>query len=222
MQFEDIHLSDTQNYNLFKQYYAQGNYTAALNLLRQNPSLDTKATIAENLNDLGERLYGFENEYYTEVEDYLSNLYDRLGTDVNNLSNQNQYSATQQYYPKNFVYYNDDVYFCISQPPIGTLPTNTTYWLHLGLLGNQGEGALSNLTFKGQWSGTAQYSANDVVYVGYTFYYALQSNVGQQPSSGGDSNWGVLFVAQVQQAEVAVSQPSGLNTGDLWFQILTN
>lgn len=219
MQFEDIHLSDAQLYTLFRQYYTQGAYAEALNVLASNPQLDLKAVTADNLNELSERVYGLENVYYTEVEDYLSNLLQSMQTQVNNLSNQNQYSATQQYYPNNFVYYNDEVYFCVQEPPVGTLPTNTTYWLYLGLLGITGKGGISGLTFTGEWNSGTTYKANDVTYVGTTFYYALQGSTGQQPTGGEtDVYWGILFSVTPQQVVVNATQPT-LNTNDIWFQV---
>lgn len=220
MQFEDIHLSDTQLYALFRQYYTSGNYSAALNLLSQNPQLQLKAIIADNLNELNERVYGLENVYYVEVEDYLNNLLQSIQTKVNNLSNQNQFISTQQYYPMNFVYYNDEVYFCIQEPPIGTLPTNTTYWLYLGLFGATGKGSLTNLTFTGEWDNLTSYDVNDVVFIGDTFYWALQSSQGQDPTETSSAYWGVLFTVPIQQVVVSAVDPaSTLNTNDFWWEI---
>lgn len=222
MQFEDIHLSDTQLYTLFRQYYTSGNYEQALNLLSQNPQLNLKAIIADNLNDLSERVYGMENVYYVEVEQYLADLFQTMQTDVNNLSNQNQYSATQQYYENNFVYYNNEVYFCIKEPPIGTDPTNEEYWLYLGLFGETGNYGLSNLTFVGPWNINTVYTTNQVVYIDYTFYWALQDNQGQNPAIESSEYWGVLFTAKVQQITTDINQPENQNTNDFWFQIQGN
>ena len=222
MQFEDIHLSDAQLYTLFRQYYKNGAYQEALNVLAQNPQLDLKAITADNLNELSERVYGMENVYYVEVEQYLANLLQSMQTDVNNLSNQNQYSATQQYYENNFVYYNDEVYFCIKEPPVGTDPTNTTYWLYLGLFGQNGKFGLSNLTFAGLWNTNTVYTTNQVVYIGYTFYWALQDNQGQDPTTESSEYWGVLFTVEPQQIVVDINQPINQNTNDFWFQIQGN
>ena len=222
MQFEDIHLSDAQLYTLFRQYYKNGAYQEALNVLAQNPQLDLKAITADNLNELSERVYGMENVYYVEVEQYLTNLLQSMQTDVNNLSNQNQYSTTQQYYENNFVYYNDEVYFCIKEPPIGTDPTNTTYWLYLGLFGRNGKFGLSNLTFAGLWNTNTVYTTNQVVYIGYTFYWALQDNQGQDPTTESSEYWGVLFTVQPQQIVTDTNQPENQNPNDFWFQIQGN
>lgn len=222
MQFEDIHLSDVQLYALFRQYYTAGNYTAALNVLSSNPQLDLKAITADNINELSERIYGMENVYYVEVEQYLANLLQSMQTDVNNLSNQNQYNATQQYYENNFVYYNNEVYFCIKEPPIGTDPTNTTYWLYLGLLGKDGLYGLTNLTFVGPWDINTLYTTNQVVYVDYTFYWALQDSQGQDPTTESSEYWGVLFTVDFQKIIVSDSTPENSKTNDFWFQIQGN
>lgn len=219
MQFEDIHLSDAQLYTLFRQYYKNGAYQEALNVLAQNPQLDLKTITADNLNELSERVYGMENVYYVEVEQYLANLLQSMQTDANNLSNQNQYSVAQQYYENNFVYYNNEVYFCIKEPPIGTDPTNTTYWLYLGLFGQNGKFGLSNLTFTGLWNTNTLYTTNQVVYIGHTFYWALQDNQGQNPSTQPSTYWGVLFTVKSQRIIVDSVQPSDLQAEEFWFQV---
>lgn len=219
MQFEDIHLSDTQLYALFRQYYKNGNYQEALNILTQNPQLDLKAITADNLNELSESVYGMENVYYVEVEQYLANLFQSMQIDVNNLSNQNQYNSTKQYYENNFVYYDNEVYFCIKEPPIGTLPTNTTYWLYLGLFGEKGKGGIQNLNFSGLWNNLFTYDTNDVVFVDNVFYWAKQANQNQNPINN-ENYWGVLFEVPLQKIVVSNIDPMDeINANDFWWQI---
>lgn len=219
MQFEDIHLSDAQLYTLFRQYYKNGAYQEALNILSQNPQLDLRAIIADNLNELRERVYGLEDVYYIEVEKYLTDLLQSMQTDVDNLSNQNQFNAAKQYYENNFVYYNGEVYFCIKEPLIGTLPTDQTYWLYLGLFGQDGKYGLINLTFVGSWDTATAYTKNQVVYIDKTFYWALQDNQGQDPSTQPSTYWGVLFTVKPQRIIVDGIQPSDLQAEDFWFQV---
>ena len=213
MQFQDIHISDTQLYNLFQQYFSAGNYTQALNILSQNSQLINKIINAETINDLSERLSGFENEYYTEVEQYLSQLLANMQTDVNNLSNRNEYDSAIQYFPKNFVFYNDEIYFCTQEPPIGTLPTDAQYWLYLGLKGENGHNSLINMNFKGLYSNSVDYNKYDIVYQGLTFYYA---NINQPLD---DSNyWGILFETSPQQVITNSIMPVNINSKDFWWQ----
>lgn len=220
MQFQDIHLSDAQLYTLFRQYYKNGAYQEALNLLAQNPQLDWKGITADNLNKLSEQVYGIENLYYVDVEEYLANLLQSMQTDVDNLANLHEYDPTQQYYENNFVFYNNEAYFCIQEPPIGTLPTNTTYWLYLGLFGGKGNYGITNLTFVGPWNINTLYTTNQVVYIDKTFYWAIQSSQGQDPSTDtSNTYWSVLFTVQPQQIIVDQAQPVGLNTNDFWFQV---
>lgn len=216
MQYQDIHLSDSQLFTLFKQYFSNGNYTQALNILSQNPQLDTKKIVAETINDFNERLLGFENEYYTEVEQYLSKLLINMQTDVNSLSNRNEYDGGIQYFPKNFVFYNDEIYFCTQEPPIGTLPTDTRYWLYLGLKGENGHNSLINMNFKGLYSNSVDYNKYDIVYQGLTFYYAIQNNINQPLD---DSNyWGILFETSPQQVITNSIMPVNINSKDFWWQ----
>lgn len=221
MQYEDIHLSDVQQYALFRQFYTAGDYVSALNLLSSNPQLDLKAIIADNLNTLSEQVYGMENVYYVEVEDYLNNLLNTAQANAEDFISRGEYDPTQQYQVNNHVYYNNNVYFCIKEPPIGTDPTNTEYWLYLGLFGQNGKDSLSNVNFRGQWSQLLTYNVNDCVYIGRTFYWAKQTNSNQSPTVVDSQYWGVLFtVPDSQQVVVSIDDPTAtLNTGDFWWKV---
>ena len=59
MNFQDIHLEDKELWVQFLEYYRNGNYSSALNLL-QNEQLAPKGLTAENLNEL--------TDYIVQVE----------------------------------------------------------------------------------------------------------------------------------------------------------
>lgn len=60
MQYEDIHLSDYQNYLLFKQYFKAQQYAEAFNIL-QNSTFNNKKLTALILNGLFNFIVNVEN-----------------------------------------------------------------------------------------------------------------------------------------------------------------
>lgn len=221
MRYEDIHISDASIRQSFIQYMNQGNFVSALALLENNPQVTDRSTMAAVFNELRERVFGLENVYYTEVENYLSNLSVQMQDTVNNLNDMGQFDASVEYQERNVVIYNDNYYYCLQNPPVGTLPTNETFWLYLGLKGKNGLDGLTNVAFKGQYSSTATYQPNDIVYVEPNFYYAKVESTGQPIA---DTNyWGILFKADTPKILVQETQPSDteLEVNDFWFQILS-
>ena len=101
------------------------------------------------------------------------------------------------------------------------MPTDSIYWLYLGLFGKTGNIGLNNLIFVGAWNNDTAYTVNQVVFVDYTFYWAIQSNQGQNPTTDIDNvYWGVLFTVKPQKIIANVNQPSNQNTNDIWLQII--
>lgn len=58
---QDIHFTDEQLWSNFQNYWTQGNYIAALNLLNQNQQLVTKFVNADWFNNLTNLIYQLEN-----------------------------------------------------------------------------------------------------------------------------------------------------------------
>ena len=91
-----------------------------------------------------------------------------------------EYNNNTQYYKNNFVLYNNKVYFCI-QNSLGNVPTNTSFWLDIGLIGKKGQYGLG-MTYKGLWQGNIQYNKYDLVYYENNLYVAIKNNSGKTPS----------------------------------------
>lgn len=223
MRYEDIHISDSTVYSQFKQLMDLGSVASALQLLENNPQVVDKSTMAEVFNELRERVFGLENVYYTEVEDYMSNLLVQMQNNIDDFVVRGKYSPTEEYFERNFVFVGDVCYYCLQKPPVGTGPTDTggdTFWLRLGLGGLPGVDGITNIVFKGQYSETATYAKNDIVYSGKTFYYAKQASAGQP--LGDNDYWGVFFTANAPYILVSETEPQEgqLSYPNFWFQIV--
>ena len=220
MRYEDIHISDATIRQNFIQLMNLGSVASALKLLEDNPQLTDKSTMAAVFNELRERIFGLENVYYTEVEDYMSNLLVQMQDTVDDLVDMGEFDATVEYKERNLVYYNNEYYYCLQNPPVGTLPTNNLFWLYLGLRGTRGVDGITNMTFKGQYLETESYQPNDIVYSGLNFYYAKVASTGQPVTD--ESYWGVFIKTNAVKILVQAEAPTEtqLETNDFWFQIL--
>lgn len=220
MRYEDIHISDVSIRQNFINFINAGNFASALKLLEDNPQVTDKSTMAIVFNELRERVFGLENVYYTEVEDYMANLLVQMQDTVNDLNDMGEFDATVEYKERNLVHYDNNYYYCLQNPPVGTLPTNETFWLYLGLRGVRGRDGISNVTFKGQYSDTEQYNANDIVYLGLNFYYAKIPNSGQPVTN--TEYWGLFLETNAIKILVQAETPGPTDMGanDFWFQIL--
>ena len=215
--YQDIQIPDVSLQRQLQQYWSSGQYSEALSLLSTNATqLQGKAFIADLINILSSGVLDLETRYNTAVPVFLSNLATQYSTLISNFISQGTWNASVQYTPFNFVVYNSEVYMCISQPPVGTLPTDTTYWLYLGLRGGQGAPGI-DVNMRYTWNSANTYNPNDLVVYGTNIYVALAQNTGVTP--GSDSNtWGIFIAIAPGQINVGTAAPSKYVQNTIWFQ----
>ena len=221
LHYQDIQIPDYNLQQLFMQYYKQGQYQEALSLLAGNSAqLQGKAFIASTINTIVSGLLTLEGYYNTGVTVFLSNLAAQYQQMVNNLKRAGNWNATLQYTPYNFVRYNDEIYMCIEQPPIGTLPTDDTYWLYLNIRGIDGDPGI-DVVMRFDWSGTDTYNINDLVVYNDTWWVALQQNTNVVP--GEDANVWLEFV-YISKTEIYVNinPPDLPSNNTVWFKPQTD
>lgn len=215
--YQDIQIPDASLQQQLQQYWATGQYSQALSLLSTNATqLQGKAFIADLINILSSGVLDLETRYNTAVPVFLSSLATQYSTLISNFISQGTWNASVQYTPFNFVVYNSEVYMCISQPPTGTVPTDTTYWLYLGLRGEQGAPGI-DVNMRYTWNSANTYNPNDLVVYGTNIYVALVQNTGVTP--GSDSNtWGIFIATTPGQINVGTAAPSKYVQNTVWFQ----
>lgn len=217
LRYQDIQIPDVQIRTQFQQLFQTGQYVQALNLLNNNTSqLQGKAFIANTINTIISSLLILENYYYEGVTVYLSNLAIQYQTMINNFKKRSNWIETVQYTPYNFVVYNNNIYMCIQEPPIGTVPTNETYWLFLGLIGSDGKPGV-NVVMEYEWEQETQYQLNDLVIYDGSIYVALKDNVGIIPGTD-NTTWMVFIQFDKGQIYIGTNQPNALNNNVIWFQ----
>lgn len=221
LRYQDIQISDASLQKQFKEYCLTGQYSQALSLLNNNTAqLQGKAFIANTINTITAGLLKLENYFYEGVIVYLSDLATQYQLLVNNLRKRGNWLSSFQYTPYNFVVYNNDIYMCFQTPPIGTPPTNESYWLYLGLRGIEGVPGF-DVVMKYDWQPTVSYEINDLVVYNGTIYVALEENTGVVPGTD-DSVW-LVFIQFVRgEIYVGVDAPFVLANNVIWFQTQTD
>lgn len=222
-QFLDIVISDG---DLIKQYQAAveaNNATLATQILQQIPAYAQKVLTATDLNKFVDAIIAVERFYDSDIQPYVNEKQAEWQDIVDQFEYKGDFSTTTQYLKNNYVsfVYNDveQLYVALSQPPVGTVPTNTTYWRVLSVRGPRGLSG-SGLSFAGTWNADTTYTAQDCVNYDNALWGALQSNTNQIPSEG-SVYWSLIYRGVTTIYPVSETQPSVQQDGELWFKILT-
>lgn len=213
---QDIQIPDVSIRNNFKSLMAEGQYSQALDLLQQNlPQLEGKAYLAELLNRLSINIGVLQDNYFVEVEEYLAGLLSNYNDLINNFITKGTWSSQVEYTIYNFVVYNNSIYMCIQNPPVGTVPTNATYWLSLGLQGEEGVSGV-NVNLRYNWSSALNYQINDVVVYDGKFYCATAPNINSVPTDL--TSWVLFLNVGEGKINVGVNPPDEPSSDMIWFQ----
>jgi surface protein len=215
---DDMHLSSR---DLFLNYYyamQSNNVSSANSILLNNPSLANQITNSQNVNYLINGVNEREIEPKRDIDYYLDKLYQDFLVMINNTRVRGDFDSTVQYYPHNLVYYNGKGYYALKEPPIGTLPTNTEYWLEFDIRGFQGYGGL-DLNLKFNWDNTISYKKGDIVIYRNKMWYALADNTNYEPNLN-HYPWVIISMPKMaNKTPIQRATPTGYDTGDFWFQI---
>lgn len=163
----------------YETYINNKKFNEAAQLLKDNPLLNKIYFNAEKYNKLIDSIKAIQRLYKDDIQSYILELVKYIGT----------YSSSTKYTKYNVVNYNSQVYMCTSpNTPLGTVPTNTSYWYPLSIKGDRGEAGLG-LSFCGYWSSTATYSRDSAVTYNNSLYASLvDNNLSHTPASN-SSYW---------------------------------
>lgn len=214
---QDINLSNSQNRQDFRDYMFVDEVELAQSVLNNNASLKTHYISPASMNKIRSAILLLEGYYYTNVEDFLNNLVNALQENIDDLINRDTYMSTNTYFPGNFVYYNNELYLCIKL--VSSIePTNTEYWVKLGLRGIAGSIGLG-VTYIGEWSSAVEYSEKDMVAYNNNIYIAKTSNSGQVPGVS-NSYWLLALETSERSIKVSQEEPPLIWTGDYWWEMI--
>lgn len=219
IKWQDLALKNENLRQQFMQYFREGYYSQALALITDNADIDSETVRPEVFNMINTSLTYLQNLYYNSVEVVLSEDEQQFQLMINNFINKKEFSATATYVPYNFVVYNQEIYMCLKATTAGILPTNTDYWLLIGLKGEIGATAIDT-TLKYKWDYKITYSVKDVVTYDNILYVAKTRNNNSQPDINPE-DWEVFMT--IPKAKIIVSatepNPDALVVGGQWWQV---
>ena len=215
---QDIQLNDLTLRSQYYNYFLNGQIDEAKNLISNNTQLNGKVVNANMLNNLINSIDELQQLFFTDVINVLDNHLSGYQVSIDELIFMSTFDVTIQYEINNFVLYNDDIYYCYSKPTIGTLPTDTTKWIYLGLQGDVGNPALG-VNYVGAWESTKTYAKNQMVVYNNMLYIALQTNSNAQPTNV--TYWLPSISVEYQNIFVSETEPSNIKEGNIWVQIVT-
>lgn len=219
LKYQDIQISDSNAFQQFQQYYKTGQYAEAF-AIANSAQFNGKSYIANTINIIINGVLELESYFNNGVNLYLFQLAAQYQNLISNFLNRNQWYSSVQYNIYNFVLYDNNLYICLNTPPAGTPPTNTEYWLLLGLRGENGAYG-TDVSLRYNWNSAVNYSQNDLVVYNNNIYVALQSNVNIIPNSNPEI-WLLFLAINPGEIFVGVESPDYPLQNVIWFQTKTN
>ena len=215
---QDIQISDASLKAQYISYFLEGNYSEMLNLIANNPQLDYKAFVANIMNDVATILSTLQNNYQTNVPDYLAVLTTEFDTRVGQFKDFDEWDSSVEYSLYNFVDYNGDIYMYINDTAsVGNAPGNTTYWLLIGLRGAQGAPGVG-LNLRYDWSSVVNYNPLDLVFYNNASWVAKAANLNQAPSIT-SQYWEIFAKHESVGIESSTTQPTKRYLGQIWLKM---
>lgn len=215
---QDINIGEVKLKEKYYNEFINGNINEANKIINNNPELKFKVINSENLNALINGIMMLENNYYNNVDNILNDHLTKYQFDIDELIYLKEYKQNEQYEINNFVSYNGDIYYCKLKPNIGTLPTDTTYWIKLGLKGEDGLVSLG-VVYKGNWSSAISYNKYDAIVYQNNMYVAKKDNFNANPISD-TLSWSLQMHVEEQGIYVSNIAPPNIKQGNIWIQII--
>nr|DAQ36172.1 MAG TPA: Kelch repeat [Caudoviricetes sp.] len=217
---DDMHLS---NESLFHTYYdnvVAKNISNASQIIENNTQLQNQITDSDNINKLISRTNSNEQQIKTDVDEYLQEQLEAFQDLINQTGIAGTYNPSTQYELHNLVYYQDKGYYAYKRPPVGTIPTNTDYWLEYDIRGLKGYGGI-NLNYKFTWNADIQYQVMDCVDYQNKLWFANQPSKGVPPSLSHFPWLPIMMPLEPVKAQISTTQPTAaMSAGDFWFKII--
>ena len=205
----------------YQQAMQNGNNALAQQYYAQITNADQKFIDATKMNKLMDTCVALQKFYLTDIQPYVENLQTEWTNRIEQFNYLGDYSASTLYAVNNFVTYTAsgvrNVYICVKVPPVGTAPTNTTYWRELTIQGLQGPSG-ENLSFRYGWKSNEVYYPQDVVTYNNVVWGCLVQNSNKTPQSG-STYWKTIYSPEQVVYPFSVEAPTNMQVGYLWFKI---
>ena len=201
-----------------------GNQTLANQILTQISSASQKIITATDLNTMTQAIQAVERFYLTDIQPYIQNQQESWLNTINQFSYKGTWQAGTNYATNNIVSYTVSgvnlLFIATSNPPTGTVPTNTTYWRVLTIQGQQGTSGVG-LSYRQEWNASQSYQTNDAVTYNAAIWMATQPSQNQIPSEG-STYWKLVMTLEAMTYPIQSTEPMNLEVNGLWFNTQDN
>ncbi len=199
----DVSLSMLSAVNQYYSKYESGDMAGANEILEGNPALKQALFNAEKFNCLRDAIIGLQRYYMSDVQNYLVNIVQPKG----------YWNAATRYTKYNVVNYINggatESYMCIRlDTPVGTLPTDETYFVAVTLRGEKGDSG-TGMTPRGEWDYKADYLQYDLVVYENTMYFAKRANSQSTPNKN-SNDWAVILELKQEANQIIMPDSSTL------------
>lgn len=220
---QDIHQSDKQQMIDYINYIEDENYKGMIDVIynsdgSEKDNLIGKCVVKDFYNSFIDAFIQEEDYNQNGVLDTLQKHINNYNIYINRIKVMGTYDKTKQYYENNVVYYNNDAYFVISKPTVGILPTNTNYFIKLGLRGDKGVTSIGTTNCM-VWKSNITYEQYNMVEYNDALYVSKSSNTNKIPSDNLDV-WSLAIDYKIGSPEFSVNQPDSGTKGSLWMEII--
>lgn len=216
LHYQDIQIPDVAIRQQFDQFMQNGQYVEAINLLNGSQQLIGKAFVADTITKIVNGILTLQTTFDDGVNIFLSDLALQYDAMVDALKKVGEWNSLAWYIPYNFVIYNQEIYMAIDSVPISTPPTDTQYWLKLGLKGKDGVPG-TNVTMRYEWQSIREYTPYDVVAYGTNLYVALQANMNVIPGTD-NAIWLLFLQTEKGKINVGTTAPVPAVQNTIWFK----
>lgn len=221
VQMLDIVASDSTNLAEYQSAMEAGNVVQAHEALANITNGTQKLLTAEKINKIFNSVEALERFLASDIVPYITQLQTNWQAEINKFIYRGNYSSSTSYVVNNVVSYTVGtykyLYICIKNAK-GKVPTNTTYWQQLTIVGLRGISGEA-MSFLYEWNSITEYVAQDCVSYNGKLWGCLQTNTNSEPSST-NTNWEELMSINSVQYPVQASEPVSQEAGDLWFQVV--
>ena len=220
----NIVAADGQLIQQYQSALQDGNTTLANQILAQIPQGTQKIIKASDLNLITSAMLAVERFYKDNIADYVSDKQESWLNTINQFSYKGAWSSGTAYLQNNIVLYTTSglqlLFLATATPPLGTPPTNTSYWRVLTIQGQQGTSG-PGLTYMQEWNASTTYNTNDAVTYSGGLWMALQPNTNVEPGTN-EEFWKLVIPIISTTYPIQPNQPLTQVQGDLWFNTQDN
>lgn len=212
---------------LIKQYMDAmnaGNQVLANQILAQIPSASQKIIKATDLNKLTQAMLAVERFYHTDIEPFVENQQVEWLNVINQFNYEGIWTTDTTYQKNNIVTYTLNgltlLFLATQTVPVGTPPSNSTYWRVLTIQGLQGASG-QGLAYRQEWIAAENYQTNNAVTYNGSLWMALQPSTNIEPGTN-EQYWKLVMGLEATTYPIQATQPAAQNEGELWFNTSEN